>query len=333
MPRTPDDVKKLAKESGAKIVDLRFIDLPGMWQHFSIPVEDLDEDLFTEGIGFDGSSIRGFQQIHESDMLLIADAETAVMDPVLSIPTLNIICNVFDPLTRKPYSRDPRYVAQKGRSLSQEHRHRRHQLLGSGGGVLHVRQRPLRPERAERLLLHRLQGRRLEHGARGESEPWLQAAPQGRLLPGAALGPVAGHPLGDHPGAQGRGREGRGAPPRGGHGRPGRDRHALRPARQNGRQSAHLQVHHPHDLQEARHDGHLHAQAALRRQRLRHARAPEPVEGRHQHLLRSPRATRCSARPRSTTSAACSSTHRLCSPSALPPPTPTAAWCRATKLR
>jgi glutamine synthetase len=113
MPRTPDDVKKLAKESGAKIVDLRFIDLPGMWQHFSIPVEDLDEDLFTEGIGFDGSSIRGFQQIHESDMILIADAETAVMDPVLSIPTMNIICNVFDPLTRKPYSRDPRHVAQK----------------------------------------------------------------------------------------------------------------------------------------------------------------------------------------------------------------------------
>ena len=113
MPRTPDDVKKLAKESGAKIVDLRFIDLPGMWQHFSIPVEDLDEDLFTEGIGFDGSSIRGFQQIHESDMILIADAETAVMDPVLSIPTMNIICNVFDPLSRKPYSRDPRYVAQK----------------------------------------------------------------------------------------------------------------------------------------------------------------------------------------------------------------------------
>ena len=113
MPRTPDDVKKLAKESGAKIVDLRFIDLPGMWQHFSIPVEDLDEDLFTEGIGFDGSSIRGFQQIHESDMLLIADAETAVVDPVLSIPTLSMICNVFDPLTRKPYSRDPRHVAQK----------------------------------------------------------------------------------------------------------------------------------------------------------------------------------------------------------------------------
>ncbi|SPE24359.1 glutamine synthetase [Candidatus Sulfotelmatomonas gaucii] len=113
MPRTPNDVKKLAKEAGAKIVDLRFIDLPGMWQHFSLPVEDLDDDLFSEGIGFDGSSIRGFQQIHESDMLLIADADTAVMDPTLSISTMNIICNVFDPITRKPYSRDPRYVAQK----------------------------------------------------------------------------------------------------------------------------------------------------------------------------------------------------------------------------
>ncbi len=113
MPRTPDDVKKLAQEAGVKMVDLRFIDLPGMWQHFTLPVEDLDDDLFSEGIGFDGSSIRGFQQIHESDMLLVADAETAQVDPVLQVPTLDIICNVVDPISRKPYSRDPRYIAQK----------------------------------------------------------------------------------------------------------------------------------------------------------------------------------------------------------------------------
>ncbi len=113
MSRTPDDVRKIAKEAGVKIVDLRFIDLPGMWQHFSIPIEDLEDDLFSAGIGFDGSSIRGFQHIHESDMLLIADAETAVVDPVLQIPTINLICNVFDPLSRKPYTRDPRHVAQK----------------------------------------------------------------------------------------------------------------------------------------------------------------------------------------------------------------------------
>ena len=206
MPRTPDDVKKLAKESGAKIVDLRFIDLPGMWQHFSIPVEDLDEDLFTEGIGFDGSSIRGFQQIHESDMLLIADAETAVMDPVLSVPTMNIICNVFDPMTRKPYSRDPRHVAQKAEAYLKSTGIADISYWGPEAEFYIFDRCPLRPERAERLLPHRLQRRRLEHGARGESEPRLQAAPQGGLLPGAALRPVPGYPLGDHPGPEGRGR-------------------------------------------------------------------------------------------------------------------------------
>jgi len=113
MAKTPDDVKQLAKKAGVKIVDLRFIDLPGMWQHFSIPVEDLEDDLFAEGIGFDGSSIRGFQQINESDMLLFPDPETAYVDPILQVPTLSIICDVKDPITGKPYSRDPRYIAKK----------------------------------------------------------------------------------------------------------------------------------------------------------------------------------------------------------------------------
>jgi len=110
---TPKDVIKLAKERGAKFVDLRFIDLPGLWQHFSIPVRELTEELFADGIGFDGSSIRGFQQIHESDMLLIPDPATAAMDPFLTVPTLVVICNVMDPVTRQLYSRDPRYIAQK----------------------------------------------------------------------------------------------------------------------------------------------------------------------------------------------------------------------------
>jgi glutamine synthetase len=113
MPRTPDEVRQLAKETGIKIVDLKFVDLPGVWQHFSIPVEDLSDDLFADGIGFDGSSIRGFQLIHESDMLLIPDTETAYVDPICAVPTLSLICNVLDPVTRQPYSRDPRYVAQK----------------------------------------------------------------------------------------------------------------------------------------------------------------------------------------------------------------------------
>jgi glutamine synthetase len=110
---TPRETIKMAKERGARIVDLRFIDVPGLWQHFSIPVHDLNEELFSEGIGFDGSSIRGYQSIDESDMLLMPDPNTAAMDPFTAVPTLVLICNVRDPITAKPYTRDPRYVAQK----------------------------------------------------------------------------------------------------------------------------------------------------------------------------------------------------------------------------
>src|SRR5437867_4121736 len=110
---TAKDVLKLAKEKGAKIVDLRFIDLPGLWQHFSIPVSELSEDIFENGLGFDGSSIRGFQSIDESDMLMIPDPTSAQMDPFTAVPTLVLICNVKDPVTGKAYTRDPRYIAQK----------------------------------------------------------------------------------------------------------------------------------------------------------------------------------------------------------------------------
>jgi glutamine synthetase len=113
MPKSSENARKIAKDAGVKIVDLKFVDLPGVWQHFSIPVEDLADELFEEGIGFDGSSIRGYQLIHESDMLLIADAATAYVDPMLEVPTLSLVCNVLDPVTRQPYSRDPRYISQK----------------------------------------------------------------------------------------------------------------------------------------------------------------------------------------------------------------------------
>ena len=96
---TPSDVLKLAKEKGVAIVDLRFIDMPGLWQHFSIPVAELSEELFAEGIGFDGSSIRGFQAINESDMLLFPDPTTAQLDPFTAVPTLVLICDVKDPIT------------------------------------------------------------------------------------------------------------------------------------------------------------------------------------------------------------------------------------------
>jgi len=109
----PKDVLAFAKENKVEIVDLKFVDLPGLWQHFSISTNELNVELFEEGIGFDGSSIRGFQAINESDMLLFPDPNTAMLDPFTEIPTLSLICNISDPLTRERYSRDPRYVAQK----------------------------------------------------------------------------------------------------------------------------------------------------------------------------------------------------------------------------
>src|SRR6266487_3711282 len=112
-PRDAKAVLELIKEQGIKMVDLRFTDIPGSWQHFSIPAGMLKEDDFVDGVGFDGSSIRGFQVINESDMLVIPDPSTAFVDPALKIPTLSIICDIRDPITSQPYSRDPRYIARK----------------------------------------------------------------------------------------------------------------------------------------------------------------------------------------------------------------------------
>jgi glutamine synthetase len=109
----PNEVLDMAKQAGAVMVDLRFIDLPGVWQHTSAPIHRLDEGSFEDGFGFDGSSIRGYQPINASDMLVIPDPGSAQMDPFTARPTLALICSVVDPITRQPYSRDPRYVARK----------------------------------------------------------------------------------------------------------------------------------------------------------------------------------------------------------------------------
>jgi len=114
---SPADVIRRAKEAGVLIVDVRFTDLPGTWQHFSIPLKELEEDTFKDGLGFDGSSIRGFQAINESDMLLLPDPASAFVDPCLEVPTLSLTCDIVDPITREPYSRDPRYVARKAEAF------------------------------------------------------------------------------------------------------------------------------------------------------------------------------------------------------------------------
>jgi glutamine synthetase len=118
MPKTVADVLAMAKQ--VEMVDLRFTDLPGTWQHFSIPAHELTEEIFEDGIGFDGSSIRGFREIHESDMLLIPDADSAFVDPVLQVPTMVLICDVYDPITHQPYTRDPRYIARKAEAYLQQ---------------------------------------------------------------------------------------------------------------------------------------------------------------------------------------------------------------------
>ncbi|MDP6388719.1 MAG: type I glutamate--ammonia ligase [Alphaproteobacteria bacterium] len=111
--KTPEDVLKAIKDNDAQIIDLRFTDLPGVWQHFSVPAAGFGADEFADGLGFDGSSIRGFQEIQESDMLVIPDPTSAFLDPFTSVTTIVLICNIRDPITGESYSRDVRHIAQK----------------------------------------------------------------------------------------------------------------------------------------------------------------------------------------------------------------------------
>ena len=110
---TPKQVLEMIKEKKVKVVDIRFMDFPGVWQHFTVPISELDESSFEDGFGFDGSSIRGWQPIHASDMLVVPDAATAQMDPFFKEPTLVLIGDIAEPITMESYSRDPRYITKK----------------------------------------------------------------------------------------------------------------------------------------------------------------------------------------------------------------------------
>ena len=111
--KTSKDVLDLIKKENVEVVDLRFMDFPGLWQHFSIPARELEEGTFEDGLGFDGSSIRGWQAINESDMLVKPVPETAFIDPFFAHKTLVLICNICDPVTGEDYTRDPRNIARK----------------------------------------------------------------------------------------------------------------------------------------------------------------------------------------------------------------------------
>ncbi len=117
--KTPADVVAMMKSEGVQMVDLRFMDFPGIWQHFSVPAREIDEDAFVEGLGFDGSSIRGWQAINESDMLVKPVADSAFIDPFMAAKTLVLTCNIADPITGEDYTRDPRNIARKAEAYLQ----------------------------------------------------------------------------------------------------------------------------------------------------------------------------------------------------------------------
>lgn len=109
----PAEVINFAKENGVKMVDFKFTDLPGMWQHFTIPLSELSTTTFEEGLGFDGSSIRGWKSINDSDMIVLPDPTTAQIDPFMEVPTMSLTCDIVQPDTLEPYQRDPRQIVKK----------------------------------------------------------------------------------------------------------------------------------------------------------------------------------------------------------------------------
>lgn len=117
---TPKDVLALIRDAGVEYVDFRLVDLPGQWQHLSVPASEVDEDTFRQGVAFDGSSVRGFRGIEESDMVMLPDPGTAFLDPFTAVPTLSIACDVYTPGLKERYERDPRCVAQKAESYLKE---------------------------------------------------------------------------------------------------------------------------------------------------------------------------------------------------------------------
>ena len=179
---SPKEVLEFAQKNEAKQLDLRFTDLPGVTQHVSYPISMLEEDVFEDGFGIDGSSIRGWAAINESDMLIIPDPDTAFMDPFGETQTMVMLGNIVDPITRQHYDRDPRWIAKKAELYLNNSGIADTAYLRRGSGILHLRQHPVRPEPALRLLFHRCRRRALEFRPR-RKQPGLPAALQGRLLP------------------------------------------------------------------------------------------------------------------------------------------------------
>ena len=221
-------VLEFAKENGAKLLDLRFTDLPGLWHHVSYPIAQFSEASFEEGFGMDGSSIRGWAAIHESDMLLIPDADMYMLDPFTEVPTLvMIVRRASIPVTKQRYDRDPRYIAKKAEMYLMSTGLADTAYFGAEAEFFIFDNVRFDQREHARLLLHRRRRGPLELRPRGE-QPGLPSALQGRLLPGSAHRPLPGpaHRDGDDHAEL---RAGGGVPPpRSGHRRTDRDRSEVR---------------------------------------------------------------------------------------------------------
>ena len=323
---TANDILKQIKDKDIKFVDLRFTDPRGKLQHVTMDVVEVDEDMFADGIMFDGSSIAGWKAINESDMVLMPDPDTAHIDPFFAQSTLAIICDILEPLTGQPYNRDPRTTAKKAEAYVK--------ASGIGDTVF------FGPE-AEFFVFDdvkykadpyntgfKLDSTELPSNNDTDYETGnLGHRPRvkGGYFPVPPLDSRAGHALRNADRARRDGRARRKAPPRSGL-RPARTRHQVRHAGAQRRQDADLQVRHAPGRQRLRQDGDLHAEADLRRQRLGHARPPVDLEGRQADLRRR-RICRPVGKLPATTSAASSSTPRRSTPSPTRRPTPTSVWC------
>src|SRR3982750_4190911 len=269
---SPDEVAAYIRDNDVKFVDVRFCDLPGVMQHFTIPASTFGADTFADGLGFDGSSIRGFQAINESDMLLLPDAHSAHLDPSRAHKTLNINFFIHDPITREAYSRDPRNVAKKAEAY-----------LASSG----IADTAYFGPEAEFYIFDSIR-----HST-GINEGYyhidsVEGSWNSGALTGENGGPNLGYktrPKGGYfpvgPSEHQRARRWERVPRR-----PARDQLQVRHAAAVGRQPDAVQVHHQEHRLGRGQDRHLHAQAAVRRQRLRHALPPEPLEGRRAALPR-----------------------------------------------
>ena len=277
---TPSDVIKLIKEKEVKFADLRFTDTRGKEQHVTIPARLVDEDFFRDGKMFDGSTIAGWKGINESDMILMPEANTAVIDPFFEETTVDIRCDVIEPATMQGYERDPRSLAKRAEAYLKSTGIADSALFGPENEFFIFDSVRFGNEmNGSFYSIDSVQGawnsqREYQEGNKGH-----RPGHQGRLLPGAAGRCVPGHPLGDVPGDGGDGTQGRSAPPRGGDRRPGRDRRRRRHAGAEGRPGADPEVLHPQRRAWLRQDRDLHAEAPGRRQRQRHARAPIAAEG------------------------------------------------------